>query len=212
MTSPDPILTKYRYGSSDPAHTSAYLWEPILSLCRQFGARRVLDLGCGNGAFCRELVQAGFQTVGCDPSSDGIGIAAKTVPGAAFQQIGVDDDPAKLGGLDFDTVVSTEVVEHLIVPRRLPRFAFQVLRPGGTFILSTPYHGYLKNLSLSLGDKWDAHLSPFWDGGHIKFWSRKTLTQLLEQEGFRVTHFIGAGRLPYLWKSMILAAVKPSSP
>ncbi|HEY5552108.1 MAG TPA: hypothetical protein VIK52_09475 [Opitutaceae bacterium] len=68
----------------------------------------------------------------------------------------------------------------------------------------------MKNLVLSLTDRWDDHLSPFWDGGHIKFWSRKTLTRLLEEEGFRVTGFIGAGRVPCLWMSMIMVAVKPS--
>src|SRR5205823_87599 len=83
--------------------------------------------------------------------------------------------------------------EHLVRPRNLPRFAKQLLRPGGHLIISTPYHGYLKNLLLALTDKWDAHLNPFWDGGHIKFWSRKTLSQLLNEAGFRVVRFIGGG-------------------
>jgi len=43
-------------------------------------------------------------------------------------------------------------------------------------------------------------------GGHIKFWSRATLTALLAEEGFTVAHFEGAGRLPYLWKSMVVVA------
>ncbi|HUG10948.1 MAG TPA: class I SAM-dependent methyltransferase [Opitutaceae bacterium] len=201
---------EYHYGSADAAHTSDYLWKPILAACAQFGAKRVLDLGCGNGAFCRELAHAGFSAVGCDPSGEGIRIASESVPGATFKQLGVDDDPTLLGERGFDIVVSTEVVEHLAMPRHLPQFAKQVLRPGGLLIVSTPYHGYLKNLMLSLTDKWDDHLSPFWDGGHIKLWSRATLTRLLEEEGFRVTKFIGAGRFPWLWMSMILVAEKPS--
>lgn len=73
-------------------------------------------------------------------------------------------------------------------------------------MISTPYHGYLKNLALSVFNKWDKHHTPLWHGGHVKFWSRKTLTQLLEANGFKVTEFHGAGRLPWLWKSMILVA------
>ena len=211
MNIKDPILAGYGFGSAEPSDASAYLWNPILALCKLFKARRILDLGCGNGAFCQELVRAGFEAVGCDPSKDGIRFATEAVPSATFKRVGVDDDPATLAERDFDVVVSTEVVEHLFLPRHLPHFAFQVLRPGGHLIVSTPYHGYLKNLLLSIANKWDAHHTPFWDGGHIKFWSRKTLTMLLEQEGFRVTHFIGAGRLPYLWKSMIVAAIKPQS-
>jgi hypothetical protein len=76
------------------------------------------------------------------------------------------------------------------------------------FVISTPYHGYLKNLAIALAGKFDSHATALWNGGHIKFWSRKTLTSLLEQNGFRVESFIGAGRLPYLWKSMILNSTR----
>lgn len=73
-------------------------------------------------------------------------------------------------------------------------------------MISTPYHGYLKNLALSAFNKWDKHHTPLWHGGHIKFWSRRTLTSLIEANGFRVTEFHGVGRAPWLWKSMILVA------
>lgn len=79
-----------------------------------------------------------------------------------------------------------------------------MLKPGGVLIVSTPYHGYLKNLALSLADKWDDHHTPFWDGGHIKFWSRRTLSEFLRREGFEVLGFHDVGRLPFLWKSVIL--------
>jgi hypothetical protein len=81
--------------------------------------------------------------------------------------------------------------------------------PSRFDIISTPYHGYLKNLVLALGNKWDLHFTPLWDCGHIKLWSRKTLSQLLNEGGFRVVRFIGAGRVPFLWKSMIMVAPKP---
>jgi hypothetical protein len=73
-------------------------------------------------------------------------------------------------------------------------------------IISTPYHGYLKNIVLSITGAMDKHFTVLWDGGHIKFWSRKTLTSLLEEQGFHVDKFIGCGRVPYLWKSMIIQA------
>lgn len=77
---------------------------------------------------------------------------------------------------------------------------------SGYLVISTPYHGYLKNLALSIFNKWDDHHTPLWHGGHIKFWSRIMLTQLLEENGFQVIAFHGVGRLPWLWKSMILVA------
>ena len=73
-------------------------------------------------------------------------------------------------------------------------------------MISTPYHGYLKNLVMAATGKMDAHFTVLWDGGHIKFWSRKTLTQLLEEFGFEVIGFKGSGRFPYIWKSMFIRA------
>ena len=99
-------------------------------------------------------------------------------------------------------------VEHLFSPHLLPAFAAGALRDGGFLIVTTPYHGSLKNLALALLDKWDHHHTVLWHGGHIKFFSRQTLTRLLEANRFRVVGFSGVGRLPYLWKSMVLIARK----
>jgi 2-polyprenyl-3-methyl-5-hydroxy-6-metoxy-1,4-benzoquinol methylase len=146
--------------------------------------------------------------VGCDQDLEGVRIAGEATSSVAFKALGVYDDPRELGCTDFDVVVSTEVLEHLFLPKELPRFAAAVLKQNGHLIVSTPYHGYLKNLVLSVFDKWDAHWSPMWDGGHIKFWSRKTLNSLITENGFEVTGFQGVGRIPYLWKAMILVAQK----
>jgi 2-polyprenyl-3-methyl-5-hydroxy-6-metoxy-1,4-benzoquinol methylase len=195
----------YEWHSAAPTHAAAYISPVVVMICRRIGAKRVLDLGCGNGALCATLTSAGYEAEGCDSSSDGIKIARQAHPTIRFLELGVYDDPdVQLSG--FDAVVSTEVVEHLFLPRMLPRFARKVLKPRGHLILSTPYHGYLKNLALSLAGHWDAHHSPLWDGGHIKFWSRQTLTKMLQEEGFDVVGFEGAGRFPYFWKSMILTA------
>ena len=74
--------------------------------------------------------------------------------------------------------------------------------------MTTPYHGYLKNLALSIFGMWDYHHTALWHGGHIKFWSRATLTKLLNENGFDVIEFHGVGRVAYLWKSMLLVARK----
>ena len=152
------------------------------------------------------LHRAGFQVFGCDPSESGVGYARQALPGADVRVLGVYDDPRDLGEGEFDVVASTEVIEHLFAPRALPRFARQVLKPGGHLLVSTPYNGYLKNLLLSVANGWDHHHTALWDGGHVKFWSRDTLSRLLTEEGFVVEQFIGVGRGPYLWMSMILVA------
>jgi 2-polyprenyl-3-methyl-5-hydroxy-6-metoxy-1,4-benzoquinol methylase len=199
------LTPQYEYASAEGLCTSEYLTEPILACCRKLGAQRVLDVGCGNGGLCGALAKAGFTVAGCDLSEDGIRLAREAYPDVQFHVAGVYDNPPAFAD-GFDVVVSTEVIEHLYLPRFLPRFAFRALRPEGHLILSTPYHGYLKNLVLALAGRWDSHLNPLWDGGHIKFWSPATLSQMLSEEGFCVAERIGAGRMPWFWKSMILMA------
>jgi hypothetical protein len=50
----------------------------------------------------------------------------------------------------------------------------------------------------------DNHFTVLWDGGHIKFWSKKTLNIIFSEFGFKKIKFKGCGRYPFLWKSMLL--------
>ena len=123
-----------------------------------------------------------------------------------MQDLSTDKLPDQLQQIQFDTIISTEVIEHLYDPEGFINFCKQALTANGELIISTPYHGYLKNLALSLFNKWDTHLDPMWHGGHIKLWSKNTLSRALTDAGFTLTAFKGCGRVPYFWKSMIIKA------
>jgi 2-polyprenyl-3-methyl-5-hydroxy-6-metoxy-1,4-benzoquinol methylase len=107
-------------------------------------------------------------------------------------------------------VYSLEVIEHIFLPRDFARNAFGLLEPGGTLVLSTPCHGYLKNLALALTGKMDSHFTALWDYGHIKFWSERTLTTLLAEAGFEDIRFRRSGRISPLAKSMFAIATRPT--
>jgi 2-polyprenyl-3-methyl-5-hydroxy-6-metoxy-1,4-benzoquinol methylase len=203
-------MTEYKdYGfyTDQPAHTFGYLQAPLLSLVDKSRNRYILDLGCGNGYLANYLISQGFNAYGTDASAEGIAIARRANPDKFFiQDLSTGKLPVELRGIPFDTVVSTEVIEHLYDPAGFIDFCKQVLKQDGELILSTPYHGYLKNLMLSLFNKWDSHLGPGWYGGHIKFWSKATLSKVLTDAGFTIVEFKGCGRLPYFWKSMIIKA------
>ncbi len=197
----------YGWGTAEACFCCDYVGPHVLRMLAATGAKRVLDLGCGNGAFAAAMAARGYDVTGCDADRGGVEIARGAYPLVRFHVLGVDDDPAGLGAT-FDAVVSTEVIEHLARPRALPRFAASVLKPGGWLIVSTPYHGWLKNVLIAATGHWDDHHMVANDHGHVKFFSRRTLTEAVEAGGFDVTAFAGAGRLPYLWKSMLIAARK----
>lgn len=199
----------YGYSNNQATHAHTYITAPILGLVDVEKNKSILDLGCGNGALVNLLIEKGFNAYGTDASETGIAIASKINPDRfAVQDLSSDDLPTFLEQINFDTIISTEVIEHLYDPRKFIGFCKKVLEQngGGEIILSTPYHGYLKNLILALAGQWDKHANPLWDGGHIKLWSKATLSLLLEEQGFKVTDFVGCGRYPYLWKSMVIKA------
>lgn len=203
------IDSDFKYGHTDRASGShRYLAPLLIRLCRNHGARSVLDIGSGNGELCRDLDAIGMRVVGLEPSRDGYEVATRRSPHIRFYQLGLDYPPSAVEEANFDAVVCAEVVEHLYRPESLPEFAAHKLNPGGLLLVTTPYHGYLKNLALVLLGKWDSHHQPLRTGGHIKFWSSRTLRRLLENSGFRVEKFVGVGRAPFLWKSMVMVARK----
>ena len=212
---PETSITKVEYGYEGSAASCAhaYLLAPVKRLVQSLGKKGpVLDLGCGNGSLSHELSKLGFEVHGVDRSESGIQIAREAFPQVQFSLGDVEEvlSPDPFQAESFDVVVSTEVVEHLYHPRRLIQNAFRLLKPSGHFIVSTPYHGYVKNVVLALSGKMDNHFTALWDGGHIKFWSRETLSGLLMEKGFTDVRFVGTGRVPYIWKSMILIARKPT--
>jgi 2-polyprenyl-3-methyl-5-hydroxy-6-metoxy-1,4-benzoquinol methylase len=204
------IVDDYGWASDQGPQSCGYIAPRILELLKQLNVKRVLDLGAGNGALCAQIASESYEVAGVEYDKAGVELARKSHPEIPFYNFGVQDDPTKLLSHEqlFDAVVSTEVIEHLFSPHLLPIYAKGVLKQGGYLIITTPYHGYLKNLALAIFDKWDHHHTVLWHGGHIKFWSRATLTQLLTENGFKVVNFSGVGRLPYLWKSMVLVAKK----
>jgi 2-polyprenyl-3-methyl-5-hydroxy-6-metoxy-1,4-benzoquinol methylase len=171
---------------------------------------RVLDVGCGNGFLCAEFLRRGCKVVGIDLSGQGIEVARRNHAGARFEMLPADARILEnLGEDPFDVVVSTEVVEHLYAPRQWAKGCFAAVKRGGTFICTTPYHGYFKNLAIAVLGKCDAHANPLWDGGHIKLWSKRTLIRLLTETGFRNFQFRGVGRMPGLWKTMVVKTERP---
>lgn len=206
----DNLDTDYTYRSAERGWSDEYLWPPLCRLLDEALQQgdRIMDVGCGNGATAGMLSGRGFDVTGVDPSVSGIQQAVGAYPDTCFRVRSAYDDLANEFG-KFQCVISLEVVEHCFWPRKLAANMHRLLTPGGIAIISTPYHGYFKNLALALTNRFDQHWSPLWDGGHIKFWSIATLGQLLVEAGFSTTSFKRVGRIPPLAKSMIVAARKP---
>lgn len=202
-------ISGYRYDDHRLNSSHDYLLPTVKAILANKvpSFRRIFELGCGNGSVANELSQLGFEVTGIDASVEGIAYALMSYPDLNLHVGSAYDDLRNQYG-QFPVVLSLEVVEHLYFPRTFARTVYDLLEPGGTAIISTPYHGYWKNLALAISGKMDAHFTVLWDHGHIKFWSIRTLEALLKEARFSDISFERVGRIPALAKSMIMLARK----
>jgi 2-polyprenyl-6-hydroxyphenyl methylase/3-demethylubiquinone-9 3-methyltransferase len=195
----EELIDGYRWENADQTCAHNYLFPALEKLVGQLERKgiepRAFDLGCGNGVLANWLSRRGWEVVGVDPSTEGIAQANKRYPELRLERGSAYDDLAMRYG-QFPLVLSLEVVEHVYAPRDYAKTLFALVQPGGHAIISTPYHGYLKNLAMALTGKMDKHFTALWDHGHIKFWSPKTLKTLLTEQGFMNIVFHRVGRIP----------------
>jgi SAM-dependent methyltransferase len=126
--------------------------EQILPLVQRHlvGARRVLDVGCGEGQVARHLVGPGTEVVGIDPTRSQIRTAYQRGGSARFTQARAEQLPCPTDA--FDTVVLCLALEHVHPFEPAIDEVARVLAPGGTFLLllvhpllQTPESGWVDN-------------------------------------------------------------------
>jgi 2-polyprenyl-3-methyl-5-hydroxy-6-metoxy-1,4-benzoquinol methylase len=197
-------IAQTSYSSSAPTWPNRYMWPVLLRILEEqpFAERRVFEVGSGNGATAGMLAECGFKVIGIDPSREGIEIAKQSFPSAEFHSGTCYDDLAARYGR-FPIVIGLEVIEHCYSPSLFLKTMHDLLEPRGLGIISTPFHGYWKNLALAVTGGWDNHFDPLCEDGHIKFFSEVSLARALRKTGFSEIGFCRAGRASVVAKSML---------
>lgn len=106
--------------------------------CPHCIAAQVLDAGCGAGYGSAHLAEVAARVVGVDVSEEAIEYARRRYRRPNLEFMVGDLLALELGDASFDVVCSFETIEHVDdVERYLGEIA-RVLRPDGTFVVSTP--------------------------------------------------------------------------
>lgn len=139
---------------------------------------RILDIGCFNGFFVKELREQGFEAEGIDFNRKALDFG-KSVYGLNEYISARTLTDLKQQGLQFDAITIFEVIEHLEDFAGLIEQALQLLRPAGVFILSTP------NSNMSWRPDLDSpphHLSRFSPASVQRLMDKSGLTVLYQAE------------------------------
>ena len=167
----------------------------------------LLDIGCGNVYLTQKISKFFKHSTGIDLSRTGIEKAQKLKSDKLeFKNIGLEEIINQ--GKKFKFITSFEVIEHQYLPDDFLNQINKILTDDGKLLISTPYHGYFKNLLINLLGKHDYHYNPLWRHGHIKFFSIKTLTNLLKKCNLKVVKKKFSGRFYPISNSMIFLIKK----
>lgn len=168
---------------------------------------RVLDVGCGEGDFCRQIADAGGDPVGVDIAQAALARARRRHPALRFELM-APHGPLPFDHASFDVVWASEVIEHVADTASWLSEIRRVLRGGGRLLVTTPYHGRVQLVRLALTGP-ESHLDPV--GQHLRFYTRRSLRNLLEEFGFEEVEVRARGG-PALLRETLLARARRARP
>jgi methionine biosynthesis protein MetW len=168
------------------------------------GGNRFLDIGCGTGFLISLLAKKYMEYYGVDISS--VALEKATEDGVQTFCLNVDKEDLPFENNFFDSAVCLDVIEHVFNPYHLIDEINRVLKPGSDFVIATPNIRYFLHIAslvfLGRFPKTSEDTEAY-DGGHIHYFTRKNLEDILRSHGFRIVKisfirncFIGDFRYP----------------
>lgn len=184
----------------------------------------VLDVGCLDGTIGEQLLQRGNVVHGIDAAAPAVAVAVRR---GIQARVGNLEEKLDFPDAMFDVVFAGEVLEHIFAVEVLLSEIHRVLKPGGCLVATTPNLAALGRRILLLVNR-NPHIEISFAeknaAGHIRYFIRSTLFDLLSQQGFRVTdytsdavNFDATGRIrscalaqlfPTLGRSLIVRATR----
>jgi SAM-dependent methyltransferase len=138
---------------------------------------RILDVGCGNGAFIQAATEAGYDCVGLDVSEAAAELCRSKGLNAQATDFLTTNWPQR-----FDLITMWDVVEHLLEPEKFLRRAHDLLAEDGNLLLKVPGFGALNFTVLRVLPERAGTLLGAPD--HVQYFQRKSLLALTERCGF----------------------------
>ena len=164
---------------------------------------QLLDIGCGNGYLLYQFRQRYKTLIGLEFSQKRLAQAKVNLSG--LDLVPVNGSAEKMGEIEsnsIDRIISADTIEHIPDVYAAAAEMFRVLKPGGELVINTPNIAFVKKRMLLLFGRFPATSQPnegigsdiLFDGGHLHYFTFRSLRMLLENAGFVPLHAIGFGR------------------
>ncbi|MBS1777155.1 MAG: methyltransferase domain-containing protein [Bacteroidetes bacterium] len=107
-------------------------------------AEWILDVGCGGAWLAKMLTPKGRKVISMDISDINPIRAKKTIPHPSHEALVADVFALPFAANSIDCIVASEIIEHVPDPKAFVHALFQVLKPGGKLIITTPYNELIR--------------------------------------------------------------------
>jgi 2-polyprenyl-3-methyl-5-hydroxy-6-metoxy-1,4-benzoquinol methylase len=161
-------------GTLEMVNQRHYRW--VFDAISPWLGHSILEVGSGIGVIskfliprCESLVLSDYQSIYLETLHERFG----ELPHLRYQLLDLNHAPYDVGGIELDTVLCVNVLEHIEDEEAALRGLARLLRTGGRLILQVPNYPWLFG---SLDESY----------GHLRRYSQRTLTDALERSGFRV--------------------------
>jgi 2-polyprenyl-3-methyl-5-hydroxy-6-metoxy-1,4-benzoquinol methylase len=176
----DPLYVEEREGRVLTFERHLHPLEEIMS---PGDGRRLLDIGCHIGVFVEIAARHGWDAWGVEPSH----WAASHAQQIGLQVVEGTMATASFEDESFDVITMWDVIEHLEHPSAEVRQAHRLIKPGGLLVAHTMDLDSV--FARFMGQRW-----PWLMEMHIYYFTRRTLTVLMEQAGFQILSIKSQGR------------------
>lgn len=146
------------YERQNPPGKLAHYHRAILALTGGREGLRLLDVGCGPGAFLAHLREhePTWELAGSDVSRYALDQAADRLPGVELFRAGADQTPLPEGSCDV--ITAWDVIEHVPDLEAVGRAVAGMLRPGGVFLFLVPVYDGVTGPLVHLLDRDPTHV------------------------------------------------------
>ncbi len=158
------------------------------------GVGKIIDVGCGNGSFAREVKRdTGAEVWGIEYTREGAQEAEKVLDKVFSGSC--EENLDKLPDHYFGVAFFNDVLEHMSDPSKVLYQFKDKLAPGGILISSIPnirYHNAL--LPILLRKDFQYKNSGVMDYTHLRFFTSKSIRRMFREQGYEIVKHEGINR------------------
>lgn len=143
---------------------------------------RILDVGAGDGYICSKLKAKGHEVVAMELATVNIKhLKTRGIPAIPHD---LAETPYPIRDESFDMVICAAVLEHLYRPDLCLAECHRIIKPDGTFIVSTPNYSHPYRIwKLIRGETFHDPFEEYQFWAHVRFFTYKTLVKFLKYFG-----------------------------